>query len=174
MRIVNKASSKWVVALVLFGATTAFSTWHLAAREFRQSRSDEAFAPAVALLRENETILGTLAADGYTGPEAALLERYLSDIRRDGLPKHAATRRSIDALVDNNTVIAALLAHQAASLRTLELRVQAEKYRDYAASLRDRWHSTFEIFMAGGSLPAPGPERPSGIAAAVNGEIAAQ
>ena len=170
----SKSSTMWAFAVIVVGAGAALSTWHFEARELRRCQIDTGLAPVAALLLKNQEIRGALAADGYSGTEAAIIERYLADIRRDGVPKHAATQRKLDALIDNNTVIVALLANGAASARTSQLKVQAQQYRDYAKSLRDRWHSTFEVFMAGGNLPAAGPERPSGIAAAVNGEIAAQ
>ncbi len=171
---VKKLSLQWVIALVLVAAVAVYSTWRVAAREVRQCRVDQGLAPVAALLQENQKIFVALAAGGYTGTEPAIIERYLSDIRRDGVPKHTAARRNIDALVDNNTLIVALLANHASSLRTLELGIQSEKFRAYAASLRERWRSTFELFMAGGGLPAAGPERPTRIVAAVSAEIAAQ
>jgi len=170
---VNKWSWKGALALVVVAVASALLAWQWAARELRACRIDEGLAPVAALLQDNEKILAALAASGYAGNEAAILERYLADIRQDGVPKHAATRRSIDALVDNNTVIAAVLAQRAAGLRTPELKVQADGFHEYANNLRDRWHALFETFMAGGHLPPAGPQRPVGLAAAVAGDIAA-
>ena len=170
----NKQSSLWLVVMVVVAAVSALLTRHFAAAELRHARIDEGLAPVVALLKDNQKILASLEAEGYPKNESALLERYLSDIRRDGVPKYAATGKRIATLVDNDTVIVALLANQSENLRSVDLKVQAEKYREFAAALRNRWQSTFETFMAGGSLPAAGPERPDGILAAVEGEIAAQ
>ena len=48
-----------------------------------------------------------------------------------------------------------------------------EQFRDYAISLRDRWHARFEIFMTGGHLSKAEPEFPAILVGAVSEELAA-
>lgn len=163
----------WAAALVVAVILSVTIARLVAAREFRQSENDATLRPIATLLEANQKILASLVSEGNPATESAILERYLSDIRRDGVPKHSATRRQLDALVDNNTAIVALLTRHADHPRTAAFAVQTEKYREYAVSLRDRWHATFETFMAGGNLPAAGPERPASIGAALAGEMAA-
>ena len=170
----NKSSLRAVLVCVVVAAASALVAWQWAVREVRTCRNDEGLVPVAALLKDNQKILASLAAGGGAVTEAAILESYLANIRRDGVSKYAATRRSIDTLVDNNTVIATVIAQRAARFHTPELRLQADRFREYATSLRERWHSMSETFMVGGSLPPTGPQMPADFAAAVAGEIAAQ
>ena len=89
------------------------------------------------------------------------------------MPKNSAFKQRIDTLANNNTVIVALLSKYSAHARTPAFKAAADRYRSYAISFRDRWQSVFEIFMAGGNLPAIGPAFPSEMAAVASAELAA-
>jgi len=47
----------------------------------------------------------------------------------------------------------ALLSKYSTHARSPDFTASAERFRDYAVSLRDRWQSVPQIFMAGGNLP---------------------
>jgi len=134
---------------------------------------DDNLQPIASLLEENRKIIDGLKTEGYSDSEATILESYLARIRKDGAPKNSAMKQRIDTLVNNNTVIVAFLSKYAPHARTPAFKSAAEQYRNYGISFRDRWQSVFEIFMAGGNLPAAGPEYPAQLAAALNQELRA-
>jgi hypothetical protein len=80
-------------------------------------------------------------------------------------------KQRIDRIENNNTAILALLAKYSTHARSAAFRASAEQFRDYAITLRDRWQSVFEIFMAGGNLPATAPAFPSEFPRAVAAEF---
>jgi hypothetical protein len=160
-----------IVAALLSAAIGA--TWYVARQDIRSCVIDEALQPIAALTEENRKILETLKSEGLADSEGALLGSYLARIRKDGVPVNSGMKQRIDTLVNNNTVIVALLSKYAPHAKTPAFRAAAEQYRNYAFSFRDRWQSLFEVFMAGGNLPALGPAFPSGFSASLNQEMAA-
>lgn len=155
------------------GLLSALVTARIVGGDLKRCVVDEGLAPVGALLADDQRIVESLVKDGLADSEGTLLESYLARIRKDGVTKYSAMRQRIDSLVDNNTTIVAVLSKYSPRARTPEFKTASDKFRDYAASFRDRWHSTFEIFMAGGNLPAAGPERPAQFDAALSAEIAA-
>jgi hypothetical protein len=151
-------------------ALAIFATWTLANSSAGSRYARENLQTIESLLQENQRLVEALRAEGYTDSESALLESYLTRIRRDGVPRNSAMRQRIDTIVDNNTVILAFLSRYAPLTRTPELESAADRFRRYAISFQDRWQSLFEVFMAGGNLPAAGPEYPPDFAAAVSHE----
>ncbi len=132
---------------------------------------DETLLPALELLEDNRRIMeGVKALPRLDSPEG-LLAYYLQRIREDGVPKHSALRQQIDAIVDNNTAVVTLLSKYAPRARHAEFRVVAAQYYNYAAEFRDRWQSVFELFMAGGTLPAAQPIPPQHLDAAIRLEL---
>ena len=160
-----------VVLVCVVIAATAGITWYLADQHFQRQAADDNLQPIAFLLAENRKIIDSLKADGYVESESAILETYLAKIRKDGVAKNSAIKQRIDTLVNNNTVIVALLSKFSPHARTPEFRAVAAKFADYASSLRDRWQSVFEIFMAGGNLPVAGPEYPAQLASVLNQEL---
>jgi hypothetical protein len=134
--------------------------------------ADAELQPIATLLAENRQLVAELTTNAQVESESAMLESYLARIRRDGVPAHSAVKRRIDSLVDNNTVLLALLAKCVPHARSPQLAASTEQFRTYAISLRDRWHSVFEIFMTGGHLPKAGPEFPANLLDAVAEELA--
>ncbi len=135
--------------------------------------ADAELHPIAALLAENRKMVAELATNPQVESESTMLETYLAGIRRDGVPVHSAVKQRIDRLVDNNTVILALLSKCAPHAQSPRLAASTEQFRTYAISLRDRWHSLFEIFMTGGHLPKAGPEFPATLVEAISEELAA-
>ena len=148
-------------------------TWQYAQAQLRSRDVEDTLQPMAALLDDNRKILSALKSEGLADSDSFLLDTYLAQIRTDSVPKHAETKQRIDALVNNNTAIVTLLARYAPRARTSAFRAGAEKFRDYASRFRDRWQSVFEIFMAGGHLPAAGPVFPTDFADALAVETAA-
>lgn len=165
---------KWMLtlsAVALLVAAAVAVTWQYSQRALRACVVDETLQPVAALLEENRRILAALQSQGHAASESALLESYLRRIRSDGVPRHSAMKQQIDRVVNNNTVIVALLSKYAPHARTPAFSTAADQYRDYAIAFRDRWQSVFEIFMAGGNLPRSGPAFPDGIVEAVAQEL---
>ena len=159
----------WALALV----ATMAGTWYYAKGELRTRDLEETLQPIASLLDEDRKILNDLKTEGLGDSDSVVLENYLARIRGDSVPKHAELKQRIDALVNNNTAIVTLLARYAPRARTSAFRAGAETFRDYASRFRDRWQSVFEIFMAGGHLPAAGPAFPTAFADALAAERAA-
>ena len=157
-----------LIAVVGF---TAVITWHVAREDLSRCEVDDTLRPLAGLLEENQKIIGSLQHDGYAESEAALLTTYLALIRKDGVPKNSAMKQRIDQIGNNNTAVLTLLSKLSARAHTPAFRVAADHYRDYAISFRDRWQSLFEVFMAGGNLPANGPTMPSDLLTATGQEI---
>jgi hypothetical protein len=163
-----------VPGLVLFVAAIAFAgIWHHMRQGLRRCEVEDALQPIASLLEDNRKIVESLKRDGLVESESAILDTYLQDIRRDGVPKYSAMKQRIDTLANNNAAILALLSKYAAHARTPAFRAQADKFRDYAISFRDRWQSVFEIFMAGGNLPTDAPAVPPEFSTAVSNELTA-
>ena len=124
--------------------------------------------PISEMLKEDAAITQELGAGPFTEGGNDIVSAYLIKIRRDGVPKRSDMKQRIDR-INNNTAILALLAKYSTHARTPGFKASAERFRDYAVSLRDRCQSAPEVFMAGGNLPAGGPlfpaEFPQAIAA---------
>lgn len=146
-------------------------TWYFARQDLRTCVVDDNLQPIASLLGQNRKTMQELKSSGYAESESTLLDSYLARIRRDGAPPNSGMKQRIDSLVNNNTVIAAFLAKYAPHARGSAFKAAAEQYRNYAISFRDRWQSVFEIFMAGGNLPAAGPEYPAQFAATLDQEL---
>jgi hypothetical protein len=159
--------------LCIVSAATAGISWYFAEQALRRCMVDNTLQPSADLLKDNQRIIDSLIHDGLAASEPLLLNNYLQRIRQDGLPKYSAMKQRIDTLVNNNTIIVALLSNYTAHARTRAFKAAAEQYRSYATSFRDRWQSVFEIFMAGGNLPAAGPEYPAQFAIVLDQELRA-
>jgi hypothetical protein len=124
------------------------------------------------MLKENGDIASELRAAPYWEGDSEFVSAYLIKIRRDGTAKNSNMKQGIDRTVDNDTAILALLAKYSTHARTPAFRASAERFRDYAIRLPDRWQSVPEIFMAGGSLPAALPPYPAEFDRAIDLEMA--
>jgi hypothetical protein len=155
------------VVLLMAVALTATVTWHFARQDLRRCEVDDTLRPIAALLEDNRTIVEAIKKDGMAESESVILSTYLAQVRKDGVSQHSAFKQRIDALVNNNTMIVALLSKYTPRARTTEFRVAADKFVDYATTFRDRWQSVFEIFMAGGNLSAMGPVPPADFVGSV-------
>jgi hypothetical protein len=155
-RLVTVAA--FAVALICAGG------WYHQHRELREARHSlitDALDPISEMLEENEALTRKLQAAPYAEGENEFVSAYLIKIRRDGVPKHSDMKQRIDRIMNNNTAILALLAKYSTHAHTAAFKASAERFRDYAISLRDRWQSVPEIFMAGGNLPAAGSACPT-------------
>jgi hypothetical protein len=148
------------VAAALICAGGWFHT-HQKLRDVRQAQVADTINPIAEMLKENSTLTKELEAAPFAEGDNQFVSAYLIKIRRDGVPKHSDMKQRIDRLVNNNTAILALLAKYSTHARTPAFRASAERFRDYAISLRDRWQSVPEIFMAGGNLPVTAPLFPA-------------
>jgi hypothetical protein len=126
-----------------------------------------------ALLKENESLTTELQAEPFVEKDNGILESYLIKIRRDGVAKNAPMKQRLDQLAENNTALITLITVYSQHARTAAFTSEANKFRNYASSWRDRWNSVMELFMAGGNYPAAGPAFPKEFEAAVQAEIAA-
>jgi len=147
---------------------------HLRLHDVRQAQVADTLNPIAEILKENTAITKELEAAPFAEGDNQFVSAYLIKIRRDGVPKHSDMKQRIDRIVNNNTAILALLAKYSPHARTPALKASAERFRDYAISLRDRWQSVPEIFMAGGNLPVAAPPFPADFASVVSSEITAQ
>ena len=134
---------------------------HQMLRAARQALFSDTLDPVAEMLKENAAITQELRSPPYAEGDTDFVSAYLVKIRRDGVPKHSDMKQRIDRINNNNTAILALLAKYSTHANTPAFRASAERFRDYAISLRDRWQSVPEIFMAGGNLPAAGPLFPA-------------
>ena len=168
----NKPLAQIAILLVTLAIAVA-GTLHFARRDLRRCAVDDTLQPIAALLDDNRRIIESLRTGGFAESESAILSTYLQRIRKDGVPDNSAMKQDIDALNNNNTAIVTLLSKYSTHARLPAFKVAADQFRVYASSFRDRWQSTFEIFMAGGSLPAAGPAYPAQLAAALDQELSA-
>jgi hypothetical protein len=143
---------------------------HQQLREAEGTYLSDTLDPVSELLKENSGLTHELESAAYSEPGSQFVAAYLIKIRRDGVGKHSDMKQKIDRLVNNNTAILALLAKYSTHARTAPFRAEVERFRDYAISLRDRWQSVPEIFMAGGGLPVAGPQVPADFLQAIVAE----
>ena len=161
-----------IAIAVAIAAISALVTWSVTRHDLRRQQIEDTLQPVAALLADNQKIIESLKKDGYVDSEAAILSTYLNRIRKDGVPKNSDMKQRIDALVNNDTMIVALLSRYAPHARSAAFRVAATEFTSYGSSFRDRWQSVFEIFMAGGNLPAAGPPFPDDFNTALASELA--
>ncbi|MGO9718973.1 MAG: hypothetical protein ACLPV2_18590 [Steroidobacteraceae bacterium] len=129
--------------------------------------------PIEALLDENQAIIKELQTEPFTEKDAAILESYLTKIRRDGVPKHADMKQRLDQLAENNTAVVTLIKAYSPQAKTAAFKSEADKFRNYAAAWGDRWNGVMELFMAGGNYAQSDVAFPTGFPDAVKAEIAA-
>ena len=140
---------------------------HQLRREARHALVTDTLGPISEMLKENAAITQELRAPPYAEGDNDFVNAYLIKIRRDGVPKHSDMKQRIDRINNNNTAILALLSKYPTHAKTPAFKASAERFRDYAISLRDRWQSVPEIFMAGGNLPVTGPPFPADFPQAI-------
>lgn len=163
----------WAAALLVVVAVTAGVTWRLGqAACLRQDQAD-ALQGIVAALAENTRLRQAVRHAGGLGSDGEVLSTYLALIRRDGVPRHSAFKRQIDLLIDSNAFVATLANRHLAHDASPAFRITATQFTDYANTVRDRWQTIFEVFMAGGNLPVANPVPPAAFEEAVRAELAA-
>jgi hypothetical protein len=140
---------------------------HETLRQVRQDQVADTLDPIAEMLKENAAITQELRTEPYTEGDNDIVSAYLIKIRRDGVPKHSDMKQRVDRINNNNTAILALLSKYSSHAQTPAFKASVERFRDYAISLRDRWQSVPEIFMAGGNLPVAGPQSPADFPQAV-------
>jgi hypothetical protein len=166
-------SKKLVTGAALVAAVVCAVGWlhtQQTVRDLQRTQVSDALDPITEMLKENAAITQQLRRVPYIEGDADFVGAYVIQIRRDGVPKHSDMKQRIDRLVNNNTAILALLAKYSTHARTPEFKASAERFRDYAISLRDRWQSVPEVFMAGGNLPTAGPLFPENLPQAIKAE----
>jgi hypothetical protein len=135
--------------LLVTAAAISGSLYYLQG-ELRTRDVEETLQPIAALLKDDRRILADLDRQGAGNSDAVLLENYLVQVRKDGVPQHSGLKLQIDQLVTNNVAIVTLLDRYSARARTSAFKAGALRFRRYATTFHDRWQSIFEIFMAGG------------------------
>ena len=143
---------------------------HQLLREARETVISDTLDPISEMLKENAALTQELRSAAYAEGDNDFVNAYMIRIRRDGVPKHSDMKQRIDRINNNDTAILALLAKYSTHARTPAFKASAERFRDYAISLRDRWQSVPEIFMAGGNLPISGPMLPADLSQAISAE----
>jgi hypothetical protein len=154
-------------------ATGAWYHTHQALHELQARVVNRNLESMAALLKENQALVQELQAEPFAEKDAGILASYLAKVRRDGVAKHADMKQRLDQLAENNTAIVTLIKAYSPQAKTLAFTAEADKFRNYASSWRDRWNSVMELFMAGGNYPASDVPFPNGFPAAVDAEIAA-
>lgn len=127
-----------LAAVMTVAVATACVTWPLAQSDLQRQQREHTLQKVAGLLAENAKLVAELRQSGGAASEGAILSVYLDQVRKDGVPRHSATKRSIDRLVDNNTAIVALTRHDLEHDGSAAFRAAAHQYIDYAASVRDR------------------------------------
>lgn len=124
-----------------------------------------------ALLSQREETLRQLNAIPKTGATAGPIDSYLNDIRRDGVGRHAETKRRLDSVAANTIAIVTLIDVYEPQAKTTGFRAEAQRFRAYALVWQDRWNGVFETFMLGGRLPSSDPLYPEAFASAIKVEL---
>ena len=171
----GKTSGPIIAALAILVLLLAGAWYHVDGdlRASRKQQTARLLIPVAELLKENHALIAELRAEPFTEKDASILEAFLIKIRRDGLTKNAAMKQRLDTLAENNATAVALLTAYLPQAKAPKFAEQADRFRTYAITWRDRWNSTFEIFMNGGNLPVSGPEFPDGFQQTLQAEIAA-
>ena len=171
----NKPAVAVVLAVALVSALVGTLAWHHANQLLHDSRAQiiaMTLQPIAALLNENQAIIKELQAEPFTEKDAGILESYLAKIRRDGVAKHVDMKQRLDQLAENNTAIVTLIKVYAPQAKTPALAAEADRFRNYASTWRDRWNSVMELFMAGGNYATVEVPFPKAFPAAVKAERA--
>jgi hypothetical protein len=129
--------------------------------------------PAVALIEQNQGLLQALQAAQPAGQAAGVLEAYLAQVRRDGVPAHAASRQRLEQIAQNNVAITTLLTAYGPHARTPALLRDVERFREHAAAWQSRWGSVMEVFMAGGTYASADVPYPAQLPDRLRDELAA-
>lgn len=164
----NKTIVSFLLALIAIAVVVA-GGWHHSREQLRQVRVGE-LASITALLLEDQEILGALQMDSS---DSGILAAYLTEIRADGIAKHAGIKVKLDRLAENNAGILALINAYRPHAKTLAFSAAAEKFQRYAIAWRDRWNSVMELFMAGGNYPVAEVPFPLEFLGAVQAEVEA-
>jgi hypothetical protein len=165
--------SAWILTIAaLIGAAICAAAWYQERAELRQVRIGE-LAPIAALLQEEPENLRALQTDAALEKNSGMLASYLAKIRADGVPKHAEMKQRLDRLAENNAAILALVNVYSPHAKTAAFNAEADKFRRYAITWRDRWNSVMELFMAGGNYPVAEMPFPKEFLGAVRTEITA-
>jgi hypothetical protein len=160
-------------SLVIVAAAVCWKIDSDALREQRVQFSRDALLPMAALLRENRDLIQELQTGPTMEHGSDLLESYLAMIRQDGVAKHGDMKQRLDQLAENNAAIVTLIKAYASHAKTPAFTAEADEFRNYASTWRDRWNSVMEIFMAGGNYPVTEIPFPTGFLVATDAEIAA-
>jgi len=160
-----------VAVVVVAGALGLWFYERLQLQEARARVVAGVLQPIAMLLKENQAMLKELQAEPFAEKDSGILESYLANIRRDGVPKHADMKQKLDALAENNTAIVTLIKAYAPQAKTPGFVTEGDKFRNYSSAWRDRWNSVMELFMAGGNYAASSVPYPAQFQAAVDTEI---
>jgi hypothetical protein len=163
-----------VVALV--ATVIAVGAWyrdHVALDQVHSQFVAGLLQPMATLVKENQALVKELQAEPFSENDSGALAAYLAKIRRDGVPQHADMKQRLDQLAENNSALVTLVKAYAPYAKTPAFRSEADKFRNYASSWRDRWNSVMELFMAGGTFAVAGVPFPANFPAAIDAEIAA-
>lgn len=160
-----------MVATVI--AVVAWYRDHVALDQVQSQFVAGVLRPMETLVKENQTLLKELQAEPFVEKDSGVLAAYLAKIRRDGVPRHTDMTQRLDQLAENNSALVTLVKAYAPYAKTPAFRSEADKFRNYASSWRDRWSSVMELFMAGGTFAVAGVPFPTNFAAAIDAEIAA-
>jgi hypothetical protein len=169
-------AGRWVTLGAVVIALICTAGWFRAQQqlhEIKRSQIRETLEPIVELLKENAALTSELGGAAYADGDSESLVAYLAKARRDGIAKHADMKRLIDRLVNNNTAILTLLARYSTHAMTPAFRASCERFREYAVTMRERWQSVPEVFMAGGSLALSAPPFPLQFPSALAAELTA-
>jgi hypothetical protein len=170
---VNRRILPMVLAVIALGAIGAWYHTHSELQAMQDRSVTGILEPMVALLTEDQALIGELQSEPFIEKDAGILQSYLAKVRRDGVPGHADMKQRLDQLADNNTAIVTLIKANEAHAKTLAFAAEADKFRNYASAWRDRWNSVMELFMVGGNYAASQVPFPKDFAGAVQSEIAA-
>lgn len=141
-------------------------------RNLQRTQISDALDPITEMLKENTAIAKELRRAPYAEGDNDFVSAYMVKIRRDGVGRHSDMKQRIDQIVNDNTAILALLAKYSTHAKTPAFKASCERFRGYAISLRSRWQSVLEIFMAGGNLPVASPPPPPEFEQALIAEAA--
>ena len=152
-----------VAALTLVGC---------AARSADDRRASRATLEAMSsILAQREDTLRQLQSTPPTGASVGAAESYLNDVRRDGVGRHAETKRKLDSVAANTVALVTLIDVYEPQAKTAGFRTEAQRFRAYALVWMDRWNGVFETFMLGGRLPSADPLYPEAFSAAIKAEL---
>jgi hypothetical protein len=166
----------WVSVMAVFAVLIAAAFSYHEHESLEAARSQiiaGELRPIATLLKENQALTQELRSEPFRENDSSILESYLAKIRRDGVQKHADMKQRLDALAENNTALVTLVKAYTPHARTPAFNVEADKFRNYSSTWRDRWNSVMELFMAGGNYATSGVSFPMGFPSAVEAEISA-